>query len=392
MRLLGRLSSFALTVLFDCTAAVAFLLAYAGYNGEGSVPLNLDRAITLDPWNPDFLLRRGRPEDIEKAAALTPRGSAAQIALAMEAESNGDLSAALAHLREAEKRDKTFAPLWAQANFHFRHGNWPEFWTAARKGAHLYQGDLSALYRLCLRTQDKAEEVFSKVVPDRSAAVRQFLDVMGEDRRHAEAIAAVDKLARMARPQDREFLAAYCEQIRAAHPALALPLRNRLSERGVIPYPPLDPAAGRVVTNGGFEREPTGTCFDWAVPRSHDLFTRMASGGGIRISLSGRQADGTVLLSQAVPLEPGRRYRLSYKADLDELHPARCVHWKLGPIRSEPLDSSRGEWTFSVPPTVRNPVLELVARRESGFTRAEGRLLMERVDIRPADNDLAAAR
>lgn len=392
MRLLGRLGSFVLGALFDCAAALAFLLAYAGYNGEGSIPFNLDKAIALNPWNADFLLRRGKPDDLEKAAKLAPRSSAPQIALALEAESNGDPARALDHLRQAEKRDKTFAPLWAQANFFFRQQKWPEFWDASKKAAQLYQGDLSSLYRLCLRAQAGADEVFSRVVPARSAAVRQFLDVLGEEKRHAEAAAAVEKLASMARPQDRDFLAAYCEEIRLANPALALPLRNRLSERGVLPFAPLDAASGRLVTNGDFRREPSGYCYDWKVPRSHELSTRMVSGGGVMISLSGRQPDSTVLLSQAVPLEAGRQYRLLYRASAGDIHPVAGIQWQVGGLRSGPLRTPEGEWIFSLPAGAHNPELELVAVRETGFAKAEGRLLVERVEIRPSARELASIR
>jgi hypothetical protein len=173
-------------------------------------------------------------------------------------------------------------------------------------------------------------------------------------------------------------------------PQDALEAWNALCRAGAVPYDPLDPAAGRSLTNGGFVKAPLGAGFDWRAPPLQGISPVWnGSPPYLRLSFSGRQPERCNILWQFVPVMPGTRYLLRSECRTEGIGRASGLRWTasaLGgaeiPVLSPELSGE--SWCeaaarFTVPGGVRFVRLALAYTRAPGTTRIEGAAELRRV-------------
>jgi hypothetical protein len=158
---------------------------------------------------------------------------------------------------------------------------------------------------------------------------------------------------------------------------------NALVGAGLVSGVPLKPEAGVVLTNGELNDPPLARGFDWRVKEVPGV-RAAETAPGLRFRFSGRQEESCELMAQALPLEPGRRYRLAYEYRAEQMRPR--VEWRIAGAVSPALASE--EWRresveFTVPRGMEMAWLSLAYRREPGTTRTEGTVWLRRVSVDP---------
>jgi len=305
-------------------------------------------------------------EALERATHTNPRSSAAWIALGLLDETSGNTTVAERSLLEAARVDHQYLPAWTLTNFYFRRENREQFWGWAERAALLNYDDFRPLLRLC----DQFE-------PDPVRMLAHFHDVhrlrppylnflIGENR--LDAAQQVAREMSGERANDPYLIALADRQLRAGNASPAMELWNVASG-----FPPIEPSAGRILTNGDLARAPLNLGFDWRVGQVEGVAQSWRP-SELVFTFSGSEPEACVLLEQTIYLVPGR-FRLRFDYLTGEPSP-EGVHWSLddteGP-RIEP-SSQWSEGAFDLPTShgVRN--LKLFYRREAGTTRTEGRI------------------
>jgi hypothetical protein len=167
----------------------------------------------------------------------------------------------------------------------------------------------------------------------------------------------------------------------------------------LLPYEPLSPASGPVLTNGTFAREPTAVGFDWRISRTDGVYWTLdrepAGETGLAIELGGNQAERLVLLDQVVPVAPSTSYRLNFRyrtAGLPEETGIRAgiENFRNGSmlLRSEMLLASetleQQELTLRIPAGVDSARLFFGYERAKGTSRQKGTIWLAAVEMLPA--------
>jgi hypothetical protein len=288
----------------------------------------------------------------------------------LRAESERDYGEAERCLLEAARVDRQFDPRWTLANYYFRRGDVPQFWTWTRKSLEMSYGDLSAIFRLCWKVTQSAEEIRHVLPPGAHVLAGFARFVREEDRIDAAASASVD-LAAYGRAEDAPLLLSVCEKaLQQGRVTPALALWKALPEAVVsAPFP------------GGF---------GWHRPTDPELSTA-AIPSGIRITLSGRQAESCELVWRYVPLTPKQRQKLSFHARTSGAPSASGLRWKLAAwpggkpllVESDWLageEWKEGELTFSSGDATLAR-LALTYERARGTARFEGTVAVRDVAI-----------
>ena len=108
----------------------------------------------------------------------------------------------------------------------------------------------------------------------------------------------------------------------------ALRVWNALAGKHLIDYPSLDPAVGLSLTNGLLAKPFLGRGFDWRLyPQSGIYLRRALSPPLVRFDFSGNQLEFCELLTQFVPVSPGRQYRLAVRYSTDNLSGTTGLAW-----------------------------------------------------------------
>jgi hypothetical protein len=318
---------------------------------------------------------------------LSPYGSAARIRLGFQAELAGDQKGAEDWFLKAAEVDRTYEPRWALANFYFRRGRAEEFWLWARRSAEMAYQNQSALFDLSWRMSQDPDTILRRAIPDRPRILAQYLDYLLRLRKLEPASRAVSRLIPLAGAEDQKLLLAYCDRLlEAGQSTAAVASWNLLAARALIPHEPLEPSAGRSLTNGDFAIEPTSSGFDWRVAAVGGVaVSRPRPPGGIRFSFSGNQPENALLLSQLLPLAPSTKYRFRFERSASGISSGSGLQWVLqeGPTGGElgRLPETASEFPFTTPAGCRLANLSLVYRRAPGTTRIEGSLVLHRVTL-----------
>jgi tetratricopeptide (TPR) repeat protein len=260
--------------LFGFAAFTALRSGAAEIAFQQDTAASLQRAEFLQPASPNEMLER-RLADLDPAQSgqrlerivrfINPRSSAAWIELGLAAEARGNAEEAEGDLRQAAQIDRQFAPAWTLANFYFRQGRGDAFWPWAARAAdlsvdRLAYSDLAPLLQLA----DSVEADPDKMLAHFPSAVRlrpAYLSfLMGSGRLNAAQKVALEMRADRANAPHLLDLAD--RQIQAGNPAAALEVWNASSGLG-----PLDPQAGRVLSNGDLAQAPLNLGFDWRLTR-----------------------------------------------------------------------------------------------------------------------------
>ena len=151
----------------------------------------------------------------------------------------------------------------------------------------------------------------------------------------------------------------------------AVAIWNKLCARKLVPFPPLDPDRGVALTNGNFQFVPLQQGFDWRTSQDPEIsITRTQSPPELRFHLSGKQPEHCELLSQFLPLSPGRRYtfRFEYRTSITGLSWGRPI-------------SAADDWKHQEVSLSSPGKLALLYDRPSGSTRAEGEIWLRNTSI-----------
>lgn len=323
-------------------------------------------------------------DELDRALKLNPRYAEAWIARGLQQETAGDRSTAEASLLRAAGIDHLYLPLWTLANFYLRAGDLPRFWIWARRAAEMAY-DPAALFQLCWRASAEAREILQRAIPPAPAVRRAYLDFLVRSSRLDAAEFLAVELGQTADPADLDLLLRYCDALlarRRVEPARRV--WNALAARRIIPYAPLDPAAGWSLTNGDLAVAPLQRGFDWRpTPVEGVAFSFYVDAHQMAISLSGKQPEACSLVEQYLPVLPNRKYRFRYRYRTRDLPVDTGLGWSFVEARSatevtdEAVSASPEEWreetlTFSTPPGCDLLRVLLRYRRPHGHVRAEG--------------------
>ena len=122
---------------------------------------------------------------------------------------------------------------------------------------------------------------------------------------------------------------AYCNRVLRNDPLAAIATWNMLCRRKLLPYEPLDPAAGPVVTNGTFGSKATGMGFDWRIRGFDGMKVSSGADTGLVLRFDGSQPEIFDVMEQPIPLHPGHRYRLTFTYQLAPETVNSGLHWRV---------------------------------------------------------------
>jgi hypothetical protein len=262
--------------------------------------------------------------------------------------------------------------------------------------------DPSAVFRLCwLMTSDP--DFIRRLLPQPIALENQYLEFLINDAHWDAAPPIARDLAARVGPDETGVLLDYMGRGMTHDTASVVEVWNALSKRGLQHYAPLSPSEGVIVTNGDFRISPLERGFDWRLTRADGISITLSAapgGSGLDVELTGEQPVSATLLSEWVPVESGRAYRLEYvySGDPDDdaapRQPSGLAWHVTNPVsgaliaRSPDLDSAardaRGQFEFSVPAgvPVTTAMLSLRYDRAPGTVRRRTRFRIGKVSSR----------
>jgi tetratricopeptide (TPR) repeat protein len=360
-------------------AGMALLCAFCGWRSG-----RLATANTSDSAEYHFRLWQAQNSsaELDRALALNPRLAAAWIARGLEAETAGDRKKAEASLLQAAEIDHLYLPRWTLANFYFRAGDLPSFWTWARRAAGMAY-DPAALFQLCWRASGDGRDILEKAIPDAPALRQAYLDfLLNTNRLEAVAPLAVD-LSESAGASQLDQLLRYCDALLARKQVdPALQVWNALATRGIIPYRALDPRLG-ALTNAELAAAPLSRGFDWRP--AHIGGAALSFDTGARemlLSLSGKQPESCDIVEQYLAVLPNVKYRFRYRYRTRDLAAETGLAWSFVDARTVaelaagavPASPGWNEQTLTFSTGSGSDLLRALLRyrRPTGSMRAEG--------------------
>ncbi|HTQ54353.1 MAG TPA: hypothetical protein VMI94_07825 [Bryobacteraceae bacterium] len=335
-------------------------LAWADWLSRSGDPAAVARAVDLSADNADFRIRLAYVLDREgddpgpalvTASILNPRDAGVWMRLGMNAEMHGDYAAAERYLLAAVQVSRRFEPRWTLANFYFRRRDEHRFWPWIRESLLVGNNDLTPVFTLCWAMRPDAALILGQAIPDRRPVLNAYLWFLLRQRRIEGSTPVARRLAAVSTAEDRAVLVAWSDQALAwGDPAAAMEIWNALCARRILPYPPLDPGRGLLLTDGSFQTEPAGGGFGWRLePVTGINSGRSATARYLWFSLSGIQPARCEPLSQYVPVVPGRHYRLSFRYRTSDLPKDSGLSWQV-------LDARSGASLVSRSPALSSPV------------------------------------
>ena len=153
---------------------------------------------------------------------------------------------------------------------------------------------------------------------------------------------------------------------------------NALCRRRLLAVEPLDPAGGRLVTNGDFLHPPSGRGFDWRLIGQTGV-SAVAEGGELRVGFTGRQAERCAIAWQYVPTAPGTRYRLRWEVRAGD-EAARGIAWDVSDAGMQ-VESARSLVFVAAKDPAR---IVLIYQRPPGSARLEDTVRIAHVRLERA--------
>ncbi len=392
----------ALAALMCLTAELAWSEILAG-RGE---PSDVERAGQLWPFDAAVPMRLAQldppraQQHLRRALALNPRHTQARIEAALAAENAGDLNGAEQALVESARWDKQFLPAWSLTNFYFRREQRAEFWRWARRAWMVSYGDPTPLFRLCERMTDSPAAVPEVLAPGDPRLLRLYFNYLLEQNDLAGARSLAGRLLDQAADGDQPGLVEYVErEISSGRTAEALLTWNGLISRKLLPFVPLEPGRGRVLTNPDFLDGPN-KAFDWRFPAVAGVRVlrwkddSRTGGNIVELAFSGKQPYECELGWQHLPLAAPLRLLLAFDYRTEGVVNSSGVRWAIQPRLASAVSSvspaleaasnwRRFQWIFEITETTALGRLLLVYRREPGSLRLEGQIHLRHVRLEP---------
>jgi hypothetical protein len=163
--------------------------------------------------------------------------------------------------------------------------------------------------------------------------------------------------------------------------------------RRLIPFSPLSPDQGRIVTNGDFAGN-LRRGFDWKFGSAAGVAISRNYAGGETVELNGRQPESMVLMEQRVPVAAGKSYVISWEYQLDGPASDSGLRWLVrkgaaedtaarDPLAASPslpgASSHAGQITFTADQDGIDRI-QLESRRAPETVRWSGTLQLNRVN------------
>jgi hypothetical protein len=281
---------------------------------------SVEHAARLDPaneryraWLAELLDNEGQDATavLDAAARLNPLDSHVWIRRGLNAEMKGDTGGAERLLLHTAEIDRLFEPRWTLMNFYFRQGRADLFWRWAREAFAISYGDRTPLFELCWRVREDAAAI-AAVLPASPMVRMQFAGFLVTRGRAGEAATIAEPLITEARREDASsFVAIVDGLLTAGDTGRAVTMWNALCRRGLLSFRELNVASADSLTNARFEHAPSNRGFDWRVPTTPGVTNRF-TGSSMRFTFDGHEPEQCDLMTQTIPLAPGRRYRLRF--------------------------------------------------------------------------------
>ena len=365
-------------------------LAWADHLSRSSEVEDRRRAVSLVPADATLDIRLAEAlEDagadplpsLQAAVRLDPDNPEWRMALAQRAEWAGDFALAEHSLLEAARRSRLYQPKYLLAGYYFRRGNADQCLGWSQEALNAAPGDVTPVLACMGRLLD-VSAMAAYGMRQRFPIARQFLTYLVGQKADDAAAPLGRRLARTGAIEDLPAVLAYANQLLADGRARdAAEIWNVLCRRRLLPYQPLDPASGQLLTNGDFQFPPLAGGFDWHAEGAPGIRSVVFE-GGLRASFSGLQPDDCVVAWQYVALAMGGRYRLSVEMEAEDAAAAHGLTWRIFYPRGQaawgPLDADLTQGFRAPAEAVR---LALIYRRPIGVRRLSGEILVSRLRL-----------
>jgi tetratricopeptide (TPR) repeat protein len=402
MKILRRLCGALTVIVFAYSGYWLIRLAAADHYARNCSGQTIDRAVLLAPGNSEYYVRLAElhpdsaPAAIRRAVELNPMNSTVWLEFAQVMEDHQDYQAAERGLLHAVQLDRaSFAPRWLLAKYYFRRQDRERFWPSIRAALDASHDDVTPLFEMCWKLAPDSARILQDAMPSRPDVLRHYLDFLVAQNRLDLANPAVEKLVQHPAKEDVESLLGYCDLLLSKGQLMpALKTWNALASKRLLPHSPLAPAQGVSLTNGQFAFPILSRGFDWRLSRPDAVLARqLPSPASVRFDFSGEQPEDCELLSQLLPLESSRKYRLSIIYRTAGLSGNSGLRWYLVDSATEVdllpqvwLQASedsqfRQQILFSVPFGARLGRLILRYKRIPGTTLIEGALSLFALEL-----------
>ena len=359
----------------------------------------LQKAVGLAPGDADYYARMAtldssRDDELSAALKLNPRKPSWWIMRAVHQEEDGDLAGAEQSLRRANAVSQYYIPRWSLAAFYYRQGNRHDFVRWARKALSVGYGAPESLFRMAQKLGLSPEEALQTVVPKDPERVDSYLRFLLRAGDMEPAYATATQLIDVGSSLNRESIFTTCETLFVAGKIdEAVALWNKAGQAHWIAFRQLDPATGKSVSNENFAEEKLQRGFDWRYSTLAGVAASQSEpNGGLRLEFSGSQPEKCELMSQYIPLLPGRSYKLAVRYHSEGIPPESGLRWSILTIPASQAvvaglmtvpGAQRVEqaFDFQTPPQRVPMRIVLAYSRSSGTTRIEGRLWIESVKL-----------
>ncbi len=373
------------SVLFCCFGYWSLRVTYAGYLARNPSRAAMEHAIQWAPGNAEYHARLAEAEPavalaaIRRAAELNPRSSSIWMQYGTVAESRGDFGQAETCLLEAVRLDKTFAPRWSLSEYYYRRHDAAHFWPAVKAALAASYDDVTPLFQECWDLTADADAIL-RVIPARVDVLGQYLNFLVNERNRLDlALPVAMRLQEHADRGSATPLLSLCDRLlERGQVSEAVEIWDGLARAKFVPYAPLAPERGAVLTNGQLVQPFLEHGFDWRMAAVDGVYARSAgTTAPLRFTFSGKQPESCELLSQWLPLAPDRRYELRVRYRTGDLEGDTGIVWRLldahtglellrGSGRMMAAAGADQRFAFATPAGTR------LARMVLGYTRVLG--------------------
>ncbi|MGD0499007.1 MAG: hypothetical protein ABSC23_11285 [Bryobacteraceae bacterium] len=399
MRLTARL---ALAIVMAVAAAYGLLVAARSARAEWlarpDTSVALRAASRVAPGNADYHARLATLDasddaDLRIALVSNPWRTSWWIAQSVRQEQDGDVTGAERSLLRANAVCQYYTPRWSLAAFYYRQGDKPGFVKWAKLALSSGYGPSEPLFQMAQRLEIPSGEILRSIVPRDPARIESYRSFLLQHGDLEASFAAASELIQAGTAADLAGVLATCDALYLAGgigPSVAL--WNGAIQVGWMKLQTLDPAAGKSLANPAFD-ERVEQAFDWRRPNPPGVaLSRSEPDGALRFDFSGYQPETCDLLSQYVPLLPGRRYQLDVRFRTQGIPPDSGLTWSIrtlpasqrvagGPLSAPSDDPVELVFPFETPPKEVPMRLLLSYARASGSMRIEGKLSVQSVQL-----------
>ena len=353
---------------------------------------NLERAVSLDPTNADYLMKLGglyeySPSDLQlgkaeasyrRAAHLDPYDPQTWLDLSASLQFEGRADEAEACRRQVDLLAPNLpAYQWPIANFYLLQGNTDEAFRHFRlvlAGTSQYDNNV---FGLAWKASDDPGKILHELIPERVNTEFSYLDFLLAQHRLDEGGAVWKRVLDEREDFAPDKTSPYIDRLISAHrPEEAYQVWAELLKRGLIRHWSA-PSEGNLVSDGDFEDDLLNFGFTWRVVPLEGVFagldtsTYHSPSHSLMVQFSGKENVAYHNVFQFVKVTPGQAYRLQAVMKTEGITtdsgPRLQVYDAYNPAAldksTEPLTGSTDAWTPLLLDFVVGPKTDLLVVR-----------------------------